>query len=42
MNGTAFKGIAKLVSDFDSKAHFKFWQDENKWFGTFKIEWVFV
>ena len=40
MNGAAFKGVARLVSDFDPKGHFKFWQDENKWFGTFKIQWV--
>jgi len=37
-----FTGVAKLVSDFDEKAHFKYWLSENKWFGLFKIEWLFV
>jgi hypothetical protein len=40
MNGNDFKGVAKLISDFDPKSHFKFWQDENKWFGSFRITWV--
>jgi hypothetical protein len=42
MNSTCFSGIARIVQDFDPKAHFKFWLSENKWFGSFKIEWVVI
>lgn len=41
INSLCFSGVAKLTSDFDEKAHFKYWLAENKWFGTFRIEWVF-
>jgi hypothetical protein len=40
INSLCFSGVAKLTSDFDEKGHFKFWLVENKWFGSFKIEWV--
>jgi hypothetical protein len=40
MNSSCFSGVARIVKDFDPKAHFKFWLSENKWFGCFKIEWV--
>lgn len=32
-----FSGMAKLISPFDPKYHFKYWLIENKWFGSFKI-----
>ena len=40
INNFYFSGVAKLVSDFDEKAHFKYWLVENKWFGLFRAEWV--
>jgi hypothetical protein len=42
MNSLCFSGVAKLTSDFDERAHFKFWLNENKWFGLFRIEWVII
>lgn len=42
MNSSCFSGVARIAKDFDPKAHFKFWLSENKWFGSFKIEWLFI
>ncbi|CAD8064853.1 unnamed protein product [Paramecium sonneborni] len=37
-----FIGLAKIISEFRDKMHFKYWAEENKWFGSFLIEWVFI
>ncbi|CAD8158271.1 unnamed protein product [Paramecium octaurelia] len=37
-----FIGLAKIVSYFRETKHFIYWAEENKWFGSFQIEWVFV
>ncbi|CAK77896.1 unnamed protein product (macronuclear) [Paramecium tetraurelia] len=37
-----FIGMAKIVSNFRETKHFMYWAEENKWFGSFQIEWVFV
>ncbi|CAD8087949.1 unnamed protein product [Paramecium primaurelia] len=42
INSMCFSGMAKLNSEFNSKAHFKYWLIENKWFGTFQIQWLYV
>lgn len=35
-------GIAEMKSAFNPGMSFKYWYDENKWFGSFKINWVYV
>ncbi|KAM3137283.1 hypothetical protein pb186bvf_010653 [Paramecium bursaria] len=42
INSLCFSGMAKLDSEFDHQNHFKYWFVENKWFGTFKIQWLYV
>ena len=42
INTAAFSGVARMTSDFNEKVHFKFWLVETKWFGSFKIEWLYV
>ncbi|CAK61928.1 unnamed protein product (macronuclear) [Paramecium tetraurelia] len=42
INSMCFSGMAKLTSAFNPKFHFKFWLIENKWFGTFSIEWLYI
>ena len=42
INSMCFSGMAKLNSEFNPKAHFKYWLIENKWFGTFQIQWVLI
>ncbi|CAD8199530.1 unnamed protein product [Paramecium pentaurelia] len=42
INSMCFSGMAKLTSEFNAKAHFKYWLIENKWFGTFQIQWLYV
>ncbi|CAD8060717.1 unnamed protein product [Paramecium primaurelia] len=37
-----FIGLAKIITEFRDKMHFKYWAEENKWFGSFQIEWVFL
>ncbi|KAM3127009.1 hypothetical protein pb186bvf_020888 [Paramecium bursaria] len=39
---SSYIGVAKIKSQFQEKSHFKYWCEENKWFGSFSIEWVFV
>ncbi|CAD8108722.1 unnamed protein product [Paramecium sonneborni] len=42
INSMCFSGMAKLTSQFNAKTHFKYWLIENKWFGTFQIQWLYV
>ncbi|CAD8184734.1 unnamed protein product [Paramecium octaurelia] len=42
INSMCFSGMAKLTSEFNAKTHFKYWLIENKWFGTFQIQWLYV
>ncbi|CAD8120555.1 unnamed protein product [Paramecium sonneborni] len=42
INSMCFSGMAKLTSAFNPKFHFQFWLIENKWFGTFSIEWLYI
>ncbi|CAD8101882.1 unnamed protein product [Paramecium sonneborni] len=42
INSMCFSGMAKLTSQFNAKSHFKYWLIENKWFGTFQIQWLYV
>lgn len=32
--------MAKIISPFRQNVHFRYWTEENKWFGSFQIEWV--
>lgn len=34
--------IGKLASGFLPKESFRYWQDDFKWFGSFKVNWVYV
>ncbi|KAL4502256.1 hypothetical protein ABPG72_000491 [Tetrahymena utriculariae] len=35
-------GMAKLKEGFNTKKSFQLWEEENKWFGIFEIEWIFI
>ena len=37
-----FLGVAEMAGPFNAAMSFKYWQDENKWFGTIKLKWLFV
>lgn len=42
VSSNQFLGVAKMQSDIDDNESFKFWWEPCKWFGTFKVSWLFV
>jgi hypothetical protein len=42
VSSNQFLGVAKMTSDMDDRESFKYWWEPCKWFGTFKISWLFV
>lgn len=43
VNGSRqFIGVAKMISEVDFKETFTHWQQDRKWQGKFKIEWIFI
>lgn len=43
VNGSRqFVGVAKMTSEVDFKETFAHWQQDRKWLGKFKVEWIFI
>eukprot|EP00826_Nyctotherus_ovalis_P048606 TRINITY_DN5745_c0_g1_i26.p1 TRINITY_DN5745_c0_g1~~TRINITY_DN5745_c0_g1_i26.p1 ORF type:complete len:258 (+),score=79.29 TRINITY_DN5745_c0_g1_i26:128-901(+) len=43
VNGSKqFVGVAKMASEVDFKEGFAHWQQDRKWTGKFKVEWIFI
>jgi hypothetical protein len=37
-----FCGVAKMKSDIEPHNSLRYWWEENKYFGSFKIKWLFI
>ena len=37
-----FCGVAQLVSDLLPHQSYRFWWEDNKYFGSFKLKWLFI
>ena len=35
-------GLAEMTTAFNPGMSFKYWEDENRWFGSFKLKWHFI
>lgn len=43
VNGSRqFVGVAQMISEVDPKDKFNHWQQDGKWMGKLKVEWIFV
>ena len=37
-----YVGVCRLISDYDEKNNFNLWTQDDKWLGTFKVEWLLI
>jgi len=42
VSSNQFLGVARMTTDLDDNESFKYWWEPCKWFGSFKIEWLFI
>ena len=42
MRSDQFLGVAKMSEEFSKNDSFKYWWEGCKWFGMFRLEWVFI
>lgn len=31
-----------MIDNYSTNIHFRFWEDNNKWFGSFPIKWIYA
>lgn len=42
VKSNGFLGLAEMTTAHHPGMSFKYWQDENRWFGSFKLKWHFI